>query len=101
MKHDHEINYAMTKAEIVDAINTANNCYIKGHPAELAARIERADIELNGINLKDTISIEVIADINLDETIGDTIAHCIVGLPLELVAEDESAYIAWYKKLEG
>lgn len=101
MNYDHEINYAMTDGEIVNALNDANNCYVKGRPAELAARIEREDIELNGVNLKGTICVEVIADVDLDETVGDTIAHCIVGLPLELVAEDESACVAWYKVVEA
>lgn len=100
MKHDHEINYAMTKAEIVDAINEANNCYIKSRPAELSAIIED-DITINGIDLAGSIAIEIIADIDLEGLVADAIAPCITGLPLEFITADESACIAWYKKLEG
>lgn len=91
MKHDHEIQYGMTHGEI---INTINNSPI--NPLAYGRAILDASIEDNG-----TIRIEIITDNHITDAVGEIISRGIVGLPLKLVSEDESANVAWYEVVEA
>lgn len=91
MNHDHEIQYGMTHGEIVNAINDSPI-----NPLDYGDATLDASIEDDG-----TICISIITDCHVTEGVGDVIARGIVGLPLKLVREDESANVAWYKVLDA
>lgn len=84
----------MNYADIIAAINETPNCYVSGSPAELAAKIE-SDGEHRGL-----VRIEIISDHTVEDLVANVIDKAIVGLPLEWVASDEAADLAWYRFTE-